>query len=65
MNERRKGCFHGAEERKENKCAQEPHLMIGALQGQSFVFSWVIHQLPTLSGPVVTHTNTGSDWFFK
>ena len=40
MYERRKGCFHGAEERKEeNKCAQEPHLMMGALQGQSFMFS--------------------------
>lgn len=39
MNERRKGCFHGAEKRKENKRAQEPHLMLGALQGQSFMFS--------------------------
>ena len=37
----------------------------GSPRTEFYVFSGVIHQLPTLSGPVVTHTNTGSDWFFK
>lgn len=65
------GCLHGAEERKkEQKHAQEPHQMMGALQGQSFMFSLgSLNSTPPPPthpfGPVVMDTNTKSDWFFK
>lgn len=37
----------------------------GSPRTEFYVFSWVVHQPPTHFGPMVTHTNTGSDWFFK
>lgn len=65
MNERRKGCFSWGRERKENKQAQGPHLMLGLSKDRVLCFLWGHSPATHPLWPVVTHANTGSDWFFK